>query len=162
MPSGKTHERLGLIALGVAAPVVLIQGWDPLLLVGGGFGVLVTPDLDLPTKTHEEDRMMMIPLFGNFWIAFWSSYGWWFSHRGISHFPVLGTLTRVFWLVRPFLVLGLALFFLEKNEVIRILVKPEEALIKPWMLVFFLGWTCQDLVHEIADVIVSDVKRRRK
>ena len=66
-------------------------------------GYVVTPDIDLITLTREEQRIRKrLPIFGRFWVAAWAPYGSFMSHRGISHAPVLGTLTRAlyaFWWV---------------------------------------------------------------
>jgi len=70
----------GVLAVGRFEP----DGW----VVAGGVlaGVLLTPDLD-QSKTP---------------------YGWLRKHRGLSHWPVVGTLDRLAWFAGPALAAWLA------------------------------------------------------
>lgn len=171
MPSGATHEKLGLLTLGAGAIWLVgsaVAGLDHMpvraaVVAGLGFGILLTPDIDLTTRTHEERRMLHIPIFGRMWIAFWASYSWWFEHRGLSHWPVVGTLTRLFWLCRPIFGMLAVLILFHYSSVIHVEVTQELGpLFRWWMFPFFVGWTLQDLVHETADVLVSEGKRKMR
>lgn len=117
--------------------------------------------MDLSTRTHEERRMQKIPIFGQLWIEHWASYGWRFGHRGISHWPVIGTLTRLFWIVKPIIWMALILALLVWGDVIYIgwVDKPGH-IDWTWFPAFFIGWALQDIAHEIADVVVSEHKRK--
>jgi len=112
MADGKTHARIagtGAVVTCIAAPVALVYGHAPPdvaigAVVGAACGYFATPDLDIPHRTHEEWRMIKrLPVLGRLWAAYWAAYGQLFTHRGISHAPVLGTLTRAgygfWWLV---------------------------------------------------------------
>jgi uncharacterized metal-binding protein len=87
----------------------------PLVMaLGAGLGcigsVVISPDLDLVSLTHSEYVVLDIPVLGwvlgPLFIAYWLPYAMLFGrghhrllkHRGLSHWPVLGTLTRVAWL----------------------------------------------------------------
>ena len=171
MPSGKVHEQVGMVALAAGgaallfAPPLRDYAIDTRLSVFAGmaFGIILTPDIDLTTRTHEERRMMGIPIFGKMWIAFWASYSWWFNHRGISHVPILGTLTRLFWMARPVLGFAAIAWLMVRGGMIQVtwLIEPQAPTFI-YLLPFFLGWTLQDAVHETADVLVSEHKQRLK
>lgn len=87
-----------------------------LLATGSGFysaagalgciaGLILSPDLDQPMITDSEWRIIKIPilgwLLGTLWVAFWLPYSFACKHRGISHWPVLGTITRLLYLALP-------------------------------------------------------------
>lgn len=61
-------------------------------LFGMLLGVFVNPDLDIAEKLR------------GWWGFIWKIYGKLFRHRGISHFPVFGTLTRVIYIMVPSIV----------------------------------------------------------
>lgn len=99
MANGKTHAAANLVVLGVTLyvvaprlPVDLATG----ATVGAILGTLITPDLDLIGRTHEEYRMYR--WFGWFggglWEWFWRGYAATHHHRGRSHAPITGTLGR--------------------------------------------------------------------
>ncbi len=70
-------------------------------------GLILDPDLDQDTMmTSSEVRakriLMRIPILGPIvfalWFGWFTVYGILTPHRGISHVPVIGTITRVIWL----------------------------------------------------------------
>ena len=169
MPSGKTHERIGLITLAGAGAFTLLSPLVPTeskipIVLGLVFGIILTPDVDLgQVHTHEEHRALKVPVFGKMWVMFWASYGELFNHRGISHAPIIGTLTRLFWLIKPFLRQAILLAFLVVSDIIVVVWVYEPGQFGlGWFPWFFLGWTFQDLIHEFADVLVSEHKQSIK
>ena len=109
MASGRTHARVAAI-VGVSvllATPVTAQSFGVDCAAGSAAGALagylVTPDIDLITLTREERRMRKrVPVFGRLWVAYWAAYGSFFTHRGVSHWPIIGTMTRAayaFWWV---------------------------------------------------------------
>jgi len=90
-------------------------------------GVFITPDHDLA-----ESR----------W-SIWQLYGKFFSHRGVSHWPVIGTLTRIAYL-SP---IPIAFFAYSHWHF-------------PWPLFGkWLLWLCiADIVHVTLDIVVSRFK----
>lgn len=105
MPSGKTHTRIDLLFLTllIGATVFL---WDDL---SGRFGndrllercaaftvsylfgtFLLSPDLDLKENASSRNWGLLR--------LFWRPYSALFKHRGLSHTPVVGTLTRILYL----------------------------------------------------------------
>ena len=113
MASGKTHAKVaGIVFVGTVAatPWLAIHYGDGSAIgavIGAVCGYVVTPDIDLATLTREEHRMRRrFGFLGRLWVAYWAPYGSMMTHRGISHAPVIGTLTRAlysFWWLIPWL-----------------------------------------------------------
>lgn len=100
MASGRTHAKIAgwvLVLAGGASALTLSSLSVPFTL-GLLNGFLVTPDIDIQATTHEERRWKNFPLFGPIFFllfsVFWYLYSLLFSHRGISHIHIVGTLTR--------------------------------------------------------------------
>lgn len=110
MPSGKVHDSATLAVTALAAlPVAYWQFSDTMTLaevaaagaitgsfvLGGLTNLVMSPDADQAegwgnTGLHRGSR-----LFGKWWLHYWWSYGKISKHRGLSHAPMIGTLTRV-------------------------------------------------------------------
>lgn len=105
MPSGKTHIRIDLFFLLLMGAVAfyfredLIQkfGRDRLVEHGAAFAVaylfgtfLLSPDLDLKDNVSARNWGLLR--------LFWRPYAALFRHRGVSHAPLLGTLTRIIYM----------------------------------------------------------------
>ncbi len=88
MPGEDLHRAATLTLAGItyaAAGKFTSTSKEQLLSISGILtGVLITPDMDLAENFAGE------PL--------WYLYGKMFKHRGVSHWPVIGTLTRVAYL----------------------------------------------------------------
>ena len=113
MPSGRTHTRIDLVML-----VVLLGGgayfWGPLtrffgrdefseysivFVVSYLFGTfLLSPDMDL-AKSDPMRNWGVLRLL-------WRPYSHLFKHRGVSHMPIVGTLTRVLYILSVVYVVG--------------------------------------------------------
>lgn len=138
---GKAHAGIAGLNVAISVPLALYlrpEYGDPVaagVVVGAMAGYVMTPDLDLPTKTHEERRMIRrFGFLGRLWLAYWSPYSWILSHRGLSHWPVIGTATRAvyaFWWLGWF-------GYLE-------LIDPA------FLWAAFWAWCAQDLYHLAAD-----------
>ncbi len=142
MASGRIHARVaGMIAVGatLATPLIAAQyGTDIGLGVAGGAwaGYLVTPDIDIPHRTHEEWRIIRrLPIIGRLWTAWWAAYGQLFTHRGISHAPIIGTVTRIAYALWPLALLPTATLYPFRYMA----------------AAAFTAWCVQDIVHLIAD-----------
>lgn len=120
MPSGRVHAAV----LAGVTPIAVGVGWWVGGWRGGGWvaggclvAQLVGPDLDLEGWTYNEllwsksGRWLrrvggpaLAPLaaalaaVGAVWWAVWWGYGRMFKHRGVSHWPLVGTLTRLGYL----------------------------------------------------------------
>lgn len=100
MASGNEHDRM-ILASAPALVVALATVSRPDLIpwvMGGYFfgGYLLSPDLDVNGANNCLKRWQIAGLG---W--YWWPYRVLFKHRGISHWPVAGSLTRVAWLVIP-------------------------------------------------------------
>ena len=65
--------------------------FDEVLVLGAGFAfgsLFLSPDLDLNRGSRAQKRWGIFRVF-------WLPYAWLFAHRGVSHMPVLGTVTRI-------------------------------------------------------------------
>jgi uncharacterized metal-binding protein len=99
MASGKVHA---IASLGLAAPVGMLAMEQCgarvglAAAMGCAAGVFLSPDLDLAGRTVSESLLWKLhPLIGLPFQAFWLPYGLLFKHRGISHWPIVGTATRL-------------------------------------------------------------------
>ncbi|MGQ9463979.1 MAG: DUF2227 family putative metal-binding protein [Candidatus Fervidibacter sp.] len=137
LPSGRVHETVNLIAL----PPMLYFLPESLPKLPFAAGYLVgtfwlTPDLDL-TTSRPLRRWGVLRLF-------WLPYAWLFPHRGLSHRPFLGALTRVLYLAS---LAGLGLWALDSLGYHFQLNLP---LGQGW-LSLFAGILSADLLHLILD-----------
>jgi uncharacterized metal-binding protein len=90
-------------------------------MVGCLLGLFIDPDLDQEWQTTSEWRVINLlkgtrfhwvsRAIGAVWSAYWMPYALFTKHRGISHTPVIGTLTRVGYLAVPVVVAALLLSF---------------------------------------------------
>ena len=111
MSSGKTHLKASL-TLSAGFAIGAMVSLDPRVLTcsaGAMAGVLLTPDLDVD-KAYIGDKIIeeRVGWFGKgVWMWFWKPYKTSFKHgQFASHFPIFGTLVRVFYiyfmLILPF------------------------------------------------------------
>jgi uncharacterized metal-binding protein len=155
MADGKTHERLTIKTLPLAVflgGIAACGGHDVALFalpIGHAMGIIIGPDLDLRTRTRAERHLQRIALLtwpllvmSNLYAIVFGSRRWPFVHRGISHWPVVGTLTRWLWFFGP-----VALLLIVTGNA--------TALASAWPALFwaFIGNCLSDLVHVIADAV---------
>jgi uncharacterized metal-binding protein len=111
MPSGKTHAKWGetlTLAWGIGYGVTYALGTPPIppneaaaIGVGLVVGILITPDIDLMSITHEERRIQRHfgRLAKRLWILVWRQYARGIRHRcPLSHAPIRSTLIRAAYL----------------------------------------------------------------
>jgi uncharacterized metal-binding protein len=108
MASGKVHDRASVLfgALAMIPVMAVLQAaYDPsdvliggvATFCGGMLAQVINPDLDIDGITRAERNLLNLftPL-GVMWVAFWTPYALALPHRSLwSHFPVLGTVIRV-------------------------------------------------------------------
>lgn len=164
MPSGKTHTRIDLLMLVVLMSVAAYFwssladyfGRDELAEYGSVFVVcylfgtfLLSPDMDLNTSDPMKNWGVLRLL--------WRPYANLFKHRGISHMPILGTLTRVAYillLVYVVCAVANALFEMGWELSFKNLSKVDtQALL--WGL---CGLCLPDLFHILADRLFKNAK----
>lgn len=139
MASGKAHSRIAHGVTWVMALVsVTVAGMGHsaealFIFTGSLLGWLITPDIDIPHRTHEEMRLWKVsPVLGLFWQKYWYAYALLIPHRHwLSHLPGVGTVLRMAY----------ALWWLPLVVDV------------PWMILGWVavGWTVQDVVHLAAD-----------
>lgn len=101
IPSGKTHNIINLSA----GALLIVPGMilNPMQVenycVAGGIALstfLLSPDLDMDGTEPDKGWGILEKI--------WNPYSKLFRHRGISHMPIIGTLTRLVYLaVVPFI-----------------------------------------------------------
>jgi uncharacterized metal-binding protein len=140
-------ERLGAFHLGLA------------FLAGGWLGVyLVTPDVDFLTVTHAESRWFRDPKSRDplsLLVAFVRhclgllalSLGFWpgalLHHRGVSHFPVLGSLVIALLMLPSLPGLTLLAWLWSRGQL--------SLTIAPVVAVAWVGFCLAHLAHIVAD-----------
>jgi uncharacterized metal-binding protein len=141
VPSGRVHETVNLLAL----PPTLYFLPESLHKLPFAVGYLVgtfwlTPDLDLATSRPSR-RWGILRVI-------WLPYAWLFPHRGLSHRPLLGALTRVLYLA-ALAGLGLWLF-----DALGYRLQFNFSVGQNW-LSFFAGILAADFIHLLLDTICS-------
>ena len=173
--SGRTHTIVNVSAIGVAVPLLYYYCEFCLddVLVGAGcalFGtIFLSPDLDLKQSKSSQ-------AWGWFsWI--WYVYNRCFSHRKLSHFFILGTVSRVIYLFLAAILIStlasLSIYCYEELSVDSVLVAQESIgqIIRDsvlWaenhpkiLLAGFIGLVFSDGLHLVTDLLYSFFKRRR-
>ena len=164
MPSGKTHTRIDLLMLMVVIGVSAYFwsfltdyfGKDELVEYGGVFvgaylfgTFLLSPDMDLNTSDPMKNWGVLR------W--FWRPYANLFKHRGVSHMPILGTLTRVayiFLLIYVVFAVANALFELGWRLSLQDLRDIDQKMVI-WGL---CGLCLPDLFHILADRLFKNAR----
>ena len=170
MASGKTHLNINIFVL-ILCVLISLFVLDARLVViwfvSAAFGsVFFSPDLDLSQSksTQAWGRLRFL----------WIGYSRYFQHRKISHFPIIGTLTRILYfamviLIFSILVRVLLAFYrsdtfswdsLEEGALYSIFLMYElftnnEQIV----LCVFLGLSSADFLHVVTDVMYSFMKK---
>lgn len=102
--TGSQHTKLTLAITAVSFPALLVYGIslpDSIRASAGiALTVMVGPDLDVDKGniSIEYIRRILPPLAWA-WRLFWLPYGKIMAHRGPSHIPVIGTASRVIYVL---------------------------------------------------------------
>lgn len=138
--TGKQHAVVAsTVAVGtaLAAPGIALYTGPVVALgicLGTLVGWLITPDIDHHAITEEERRLIKhFGIFEHAWRLYWMPYEKLFKHRGMSHTPVIGTLTRAIYFPTPAMLAG----YLDWNLLVGLLA----------------GWVAQDLIHILGDAL---------
>lgn len=152
MPSGKVHDRIWKISLFpvlVFNVVVLgslsfyIRSSSPMaFIIGYLLGSFIEPDLDQLAITTSEGRLLRwFKDLGALVIGYFTWYAYRFKHRGISHYPIVGTATRWMWIMTPLMIIWVIGGDYENFEIYK----------NGWFWWMFLGNCFSDLLHIGAD-----------
>jgi len=149
MPDGKTHNRITVAAapfVGSAAFAISGSLTVGLCAVAGCItGIPITPDLDQPRGR-------------GLWRVIWWPYAKAMKHRErFSHDPVLGWAGRILYLLVLFSPLILFALWLADQAGLPINLTPG-----PHTFSYLLGLFIANLLHSLADVIVSELKQAKK
>jgi uncharacterized metal-binding protein len=150
MPSGRIHagasicfSMLSFVILSVNQIASLTYCLD--IALGVLLGVLVSPDLDL----MENGNYSMVilrkrsPLLAKLWRLFWLPYGKLSHHRGMSHWPIIGTLIRIGYLIIPIIIITIILIQLGLPIIWN----------ASWFAPLIIGLMIADFIHIVMDVI---------
>ena len=161
MSSGKTHATATTaLVFPVAMTSMLLMPHDPLsgAIIGGLgclTGLVIDPDLDIENITRSEWQVIKrFWIFGMLWVAFWYPYARAIPHRSpLSHWPLLGTAGRVFYLLLWVKLLGV---------ILGVPVPIQLIVTNSLFMIWFYGLAVADTAHFIMDVVSSKIKRIRK
>jgi len=164
--TGKQHAAFALAitaASAVSSTVLYATGHEEVALgvVGGALtGYILTPDIDVNTMTYEEARMYRVFwLLGVVWTSLWTPYATAFSHRGWSHTPIIGTLTRLAYI----LLVSTLIIWISRVPGLNPYALAEYAYYNPTVSIsWFLLWACQDIVHYICDISSTAWKKSQR
>ena len=150
MASGKTHEQAALTTLAVGGAVAYFTASETAWYAVAGLlaGTLVTPDIDMDTRTREERRWKYVPAIGpllkiGFWL-FWLPYAKMFAHRGLSHVPIIGTVSRILYALVVLWIFMVVIGWNSSHEL-------HNRIQVPMAWPFIYGWILQDNVHLLLD-----------
>lgn len=143
MASGRVHDisiallfSPVLIGAFFYLPSVLHNGLAPVIFSASYLtgGIWLSPDIDLRQSLPSQRLSILSPL--------WKPYRLASGHRGFSHLPIVGTLSRIFYTIIPFIIWMIVI----KYNPTSFIVQNEEALIA-----LFMGLEISCLVHLIMD-----------
>ncbi len=150
MASGRTHE---LINLAVLPPVVYYLSPNDLISFLGGYFVgtfLLSPDNDIyNSKPNKRWKILRF---------IWTPYTKIFKHRGISHIPIYGTVTKMLYLIGIVLIIFFILEILNILKVHNQNINIKSILLNPIFLSFIIGLILAEIVHIFTDIIYSTFK----
>lgn len=154
MASTTAHDAATMIVGTGCLALGIYYGITELLYVGSGVifgGIWLSPDLDwgpgvlVNGQVHTRERMSFITreigmkrlVFGKItrrWLlleVWWKFFAYLFTHRGVSHYPIIGLIVRGAW--------------------IAFITVPMTYLLWPYSLLVWGGMLCSDFVHLMLD-----------
>jgi uncharacterized metal-binding protein len=138
--SGKRHDlSIAVMLLPLTAiEVIILKDWRSISIVTISFligGTWLSPDIDLK-QSRPSQRL-------SFLSGLWYPYRKLSGHRGFSHIPILGTLSRIFYILLPLIIYNY--YFSHLN-----IIKLAQANSKSIELIF-IGLEISAIVHLIMD-----------
>ena len=165
MPSGKLHLQLEMLVLAlllIAAAVAVAGGWiadgnewrQPALSFVAAYlfsSLLLSPDMDL-ARSNPQNRWGILRVL-------WWPYARLFRHRGWSHNPLLGPLSRVLYLGVIVALLWTGLHYWLSVEMVELgdLVKWwKRQLEEEWLWALIAGLLLPNELHILADRLMKN------
>ncbi len=157
MASGRTHDIVNLVAF-----PPLVYYLKPVDFIGFSAGYLfgtffLSPDNDLyhslPSKRWKFLRFI------------WKPYSKFFSHRGVSHLPIVGSLLRLLYFVLVFILFYTLIYFIsvklfpESSNFFRGISFNPDMFKHPFFVSFLIGLFLSEIIHVITDMVYSFFKR---
>lgn len=147
MATGKVHGKVTTVLI----PMCFVLGTQLnglengfLMACGCALGLIIEPDLDMPTKTESEKRL---GIFNPIWFWIWYPYAKVIPHRSfLSHAPFFGTLLRWFYIAAIPLAF-LLLFYTQQDLKIFIINNYQP------VLAVFIGNAISDIAHWFFDFL---------
>ncbi len=157
MASGRTHEIINLAAF---PPIVYYlqpnEFWG--FAAGYLFGTfLLSPDNDI-YHSRPVKRWKFLKII-------WKPYTKIFSHRGVSHYPIIGSITRLFYLSIVAFLFYIILyiltekFFPDFNKFFSQITINQNMFLSPFFVSFLIGLFLSEIIHIIVDMVYSFFKR---
>ncbi|WP_457624392.1 metal-binding protein [Persephonella sp.] len=166
MAAGRTHDLVNLAVLPVAVYYLQPENFAGFVAgyLAGTF--FLSPDNDIyHSKPNRRWKYLRI---------IWLPYTKLFSHRGISHIPVVGSITKIIYLLTVFTALGVLLagvIYLYDKQLFEKLVNgyinglTTETVIgilkHPYTVSFAVGLILSEIVHVATDMVYSTAKKLR-
>lgn len=162
MASGRTHDIVNLVAFG---PIVYyLQPVDFISFTAGYIAgtFFLSPDNDI-YHSSQNKRWKFLKFI-------WYPYTRIFKHRGISHIPFYGMVTKLLYLSFIFLIflfsVKLTLKFILNNDIIDLKLSILDFIQQPYILLFLTGLFLSELMHIFTDIVYSmffkSKKKKRK
>ncbi|MEJ5172266.1 MAG: metal-binding protein [Hydrogenothermaceae bacterium] len=161
MASGRAHDLVNLAAFG---PIVYYLQPTEFVSFTVGYMVgtfLLSPDNDIYHSSVNK-RWKILKFF-------WYPYTRLFSHRGISHIPFYGTLTKLVYLGAIFLISLFVLKFILINfgdktfsGYLGLIDFDWYIITNPIVISFFVGLLIAEIIHIFTDIIYSTLKPKKR
>ena len=165
MADGKTHalatQTLAVLLFAAEAtngklheyPLVPTLIYCSALSVGALLGLILTPDLDVNAGSISENKVREVSPFGeNLWWIYWFPYRQILPHRSpFSHWPVIGTIVRLFYIAIPYFILLAVVNFIYPPYLAGLAQAGFWLMTLPYFHVAVLGLMGADMLHYLMD-----------
>lgn len=149
VPNGRAHTIACLATAAVSGCAIYFGNLASLttscnVAEGALIGILISPDLDIENGNISNYYLRKIsPPLAWLWRWLWWPYGKLFRHRGISHWPIIGTGSRILYIVTWIMLITIILIMFG----IRVPMQYD------WAVTRILGLAIADIVHATMDAI---------
>lgn len=159
MASGKNHDFINFLTLPVFLYGVPHEYFIDFAVGYAISTIFLSPDIDLK-HSHPTKRWKILKYF-------WRPYQKMFKHRGLSHMPFVGTITRYLYLGILFFIIYALSFhafksLIHKNIPIKDIDIYLKHIPKEDIIWFIMGSIIADIVHIFWDIVFSILKKFKK